>query len=71
MRKRHKKSKEIKAICLAKGEKIPDGYTVKGTTKFFKQEMLVAVPDQILNQPELVDKVVNQVNFKMSVFWGA
>jgi len=69
MRNRHqKKSKKIKAVCLAEGEKIPAGYTVKGTAQFFNQKMLVAVPDRILNQPDLVKKMIANVKSEFMFF---
>lgn len=70
MRNRHKKSKKIKAVCVSKGQKIPAGYTAKGTVKFHNQEMVIAVPDRILNQSEKVAELVNQVKLHLSLLMG-
>lgn len=70
MRKRYKKSKKIKAVCLAKGEKIPAGYTVKGTTRFINQELVIAVPDRILKKTELVNQLISQAKIQMALMSG-
>ena len=70
MRNRHKKSKEIKAVSVSKGEKIPAGYTVKETVKVRNQEILISVPDRILKKPELVKELVSQAKFKILFLMG-